>query len=98
MKNLLIGIVLLLAFTSCTKVIISEPVEKKAELTTFTITDNMKLYPPTEFVDGSLWEIIVYYYNKDVIIGFQEIDPILTGDKSKLINDLLKINEIGVGL
>jgi len=45
----------------------------------FQIEDNLKLYPPEEFIDGSLWEIEVYYYSGNTIVKTDNIEPILTG-------------------
>jgi len=86
MKKILISIVLLFVFSSCTKVIINESIDYNTELTTFCIINNLKLYPSIEYIDGSLWEVIVYYYAGNALIDYQVADPILTGEQSKLIN------------
>lgn len=45
-----------------------------------------------EFIDGSLWEVIVYYYIGQNIVKIDSLSPILTGEISSKI-EILSIYE-----
>jgi len=78
--------VLFLVFCiSCDEALL--PVESSSieSATTFQISNNLKLYPPVEFIDGSLWEVIVYYYIGQNIVKIDSLSPILTGEISSKI-------------
>lgn len=78
--------VLFLVFCiSCDEALL--PVESSSieSSTTFQISNNLKLYPPVEFIDGSLWEVIVYYYIGQNIVKIDSLSPILTGEISSKI-------------
>jgi hypothetical protein len=53
--------------------------------TTYQISNNLNLYPPEEFIDGSLWEIIIYYFIGNEIVKIDSIEPVLTGEISSKI-------------
>lgn len=85
--------VLFLVFCiSCDEALL--PVESSSieSSTTFQISNNLKLYPPVEFIDGSLWEVIVYYYIGQNIVKIDSLSPILTGEISSKI-EILSIYE-----
>jgi len=67
---------------SCDDNLISTESLQTETFTTYQISDNLKLYPPVEFIDGSLWEVIVYYFIDDNIVKIDSINPILTGEVS----------------
>jgi hypothetical protein len=89
MKNL-IFILFMIFCISCDENIIpteSLPTESlpTETLTTYQISNNLKLYPPVEFIDGSLWEVIIYYFIGNEIVKVDSINPILTGELSSKI-------------
>ena len=71
---------------SCDDNLISTESLQTETFATYQISDNLKLYPPVEFIDGSLWEVVVYYYIEDKIVKIDSINPILTGEISSKIS------------
>lgn len=67
---------------SCDDNLISTESLQTETLTTYQISDNLKLYPAVEFIDGSLWEVMVYYFIDDNVVKIDSINPILTGEVS----------------
>lgn len=74
-------------FISCNEAIL--PIESQSSPsvtpTTYQISDNLKLYPAVEYIDGSLWEVVVFYYVGKGIVKVDSISPVLTGGKSSKI-------------
>lgn len=70
---------------SCDDNLISTESLQTETLTTYQISDNLKLYPPVEFIDGSLWEVMVYYFIDNNLVKIDSINPILTGEISSKI-------------
>ena len=89
MKNLVFLFSLIL-FVSCDEVLVPPEVPQtkasKGEIsTTFQISNNLELYPRVELIDGSLWEVAIYYYIGDNIVKVDSISPVLTGEISAKI-------------
>ena len=78
-------VLLLIICISCDDNLISTESLQTETLTTYQISDNLKLYPPVEFIDGSLWEVMVYYFIDDNVVKIDSINPILTGETSSKI-------------
>lgn len=81
MKKLVFFLFMIICI-SCDDNLISTESLQTETFTTYQISDNLKLYPPVEFIDGSLWEVIVYYFIDDNIVKIDSINPILTGEVS----------------
>lgn len=58
---------------------------KKEEVTTYQIVNNMEYYPGNIF-DGTMREVIVYYYNGTQITSQKNISLIAPGENSGLID------------
>jgi hypothetical protein len=61
------------------------PTEKSLTIessTTFQISNSLKLYPAVEYIDGSLWEVVVYYFIGSEIVNTDTINPVLTNEIS----------------
>jgi len=85
MKKLYIMLMFGLLFTSCnTNILMSENSEKISD-TTIQISNNLHLYPAEEFIDGSLWDVIVYYYVGTEMVKSDSIGDVLTGSISEKI-------------
>ena len=85
MKKIIFALLMTLVFMSCTDALLpAEPIRTKSQSlnqqTTLQIVNNLKLYPADEFVNGSLWEVELHYFNGDNLIKTVEINSILTGD------------------
>jgi|WetSurMetagenome_2_1015567.scaffolds.fasta_scaffold159919_2 hypothetical protein len=75
---------------SCDEVLVPpEMPQTKASMsepsTTYQISDNLQFHPPVEFIDGSLWEVVVFYYIGNDMVGIDSISPVLTGNISAKI-------------
>lgn len=85
-----IFVLLMIFCISCDEILIpNESLQTKSPasepVTTYQILNNLKLYPNVEFVDGSLWEVVVYYYIGENIVEVDSINPILTSEISEKI-------------
>lgn len=78
-RNLLL--ILFVLFCTC-QLIPQEEIESAAvKRTTMQIQNKVTLFPVTEYIDGSLWEVQVYCFNeKSVVVN--EIAPVPTGTTS----------------
>lgn len=98
MKNLVFLFSLIL-FVSCDEVLVPPEVPQtkasKGEIsTTFQVSNNLELSPPVELIDGSLWEVVVYYYIGDNLVKMDSISPVLTGEisaKKEISSDYEKL-------
>lgn len=74
--------ILLVILSSC-ELIHQDDVESPAvKRTTLQIQNKITLFPKTEFIDGSLWEVEVNCFMRDTLVVY-EISPVLTGTTSK---------------
>ncbi len=91
MKRIIFGLAIILSFASCSK---------KEELpTTYQIFNSTTpVVTAVPYLDGSVYEVIVYHYSGESIIQQDNIDEILTGGgKSRLMDvpdntDLIKVS------
>ena len=92
MKKTLFLFVLLFALVSCDR--------KGEDLTgtTYKIINNMTyLESTTEYLDATLWDIIVYYYVGETMTGQESIDPISPeGGESEVISVSDEIEKIKI--
>ena len=79
---------------SCDEIILPTESLPTESPTTFQISNNLKLYPPVEFIDGSLWEVMVYYYIGKDVVKVDSINPILTDEISAKIEIPSKYEKI----
>jgi len=88
-KLLLLPIsILIFAFSSCSKEVES--------VTTYQILNTCSTTTPMEYLDGSLYEVIVFCYNaKDEIIRTDNLEPIDAGGglskKVTVTNEIVKV-------
>ena len=83
--KLIIYLLILVFFISCDQALLPTESSSIASSTTFQISNNLKLYPAVEYIDGSLWEVIVYYYIGQDIVKVDSLKPVLTGEISSKI-------------
>lgn len=83
--KLIIYLLILVFFISCDQALLPTESSSIESATTFQITNNLKLYPAVEYIDGSLWEVIVYYYIGQDIVKVDSLSPVLTGEISSKI-------------
>lgn len=84
MKKSVFALLIILC-VSCDEILIPTESLPAESPTTFQISNNLKLYPPVEFIDGSLWEVVVYYYIGKDIIKIDSISPVLADEISAKI-------------
>ena len=84
MKSL-IYLLILVFFISCDQELLPTESSSVESATTYQISNNLKLYPAIEYIDGSLWEVIVYYYIGQDIVKVDSLSPVLTGTTSSKI-------------
>jgi len=70
---------------SCDEVAIPTEPQTIGSNTTYQISNNLKLYPCVEYIDGSLWEVVVYYYVGNYVVKTDSLSPVLTGEKSEIV-------------
>jgi hypothetical protein len=98
MKNL-IFLFLLIFCISCEEVLVPpEALQSKASQieisTTFQLSNNLELFPKVELIDGSLWEVTIYYYIGNNLVKMDTISPVLTGEisaKKEISSDFDKL-------
>jgi len=88
MKNLIFLFSLIFCI-SCDEVLVPPEVpQTKASqgetLTTFQISNNLELSPKLDLIDGSLWEVVIYYYIGDNLVNMDSLSPVLTGKISAI--------------
>jgi hypothetical protein len=81
----IIYLLILVFFISCDQALLPTESSSIASSTTFQISNNLKLYPAVEYIDGSLWEVVVYFYIGQDIVKVDSLSPILTGELSSKI-------------
>jgi hypothetical protein len=81
----LIYVLFMVFCISCDEALIPTESSSIELSTTFQISNNLKLYPPVEFIDGSLWEVVVYYYIGQDIVKVDSLSPVHTGEISSKI-------------
>jgi hypothetical protein len=81
----IIYLLILVFFISCDQALLPTESSSIESATTFQISNNLKLYPAVEYIDGSLWEVIVYYYIGQDLIKVDSLSPVLTGTISSKI-------------
>jgi len=84
MKNSIFVLFMILCI-SCDEILIPTESIPAESSTTYQISNNLKLYPPVEYIDGSLWEVVVYYYIGKDIVKVDSINPVLTDQISAKI-------------
>jgi hypothetical protein len=91
MKKLLFAFAIVLFCLSCRK--------EQQPPTTYQIFNNSnRIYTNIEYLDGSMYEVIVYHYNRSSVVRQDTIDEILTnGGETKMIDvpansDLFRIS------
>lgn len=75
-----LSIILLVILSSCQLAPLNE-VESAVKHTTLQIQNKVTLYPVTEYIDGSLWEVQLYCFSGKSLVVY-EIDPVPTGSTS----------------
>jgi hypothetical protein len=81
----LIFVIFMIFCISCDENLVPTESRLTETPTTYQISNNLKLYPPEEFIDGSLWEVIIYYFIENEIVKVDSIEPVLTGEMSPKI-------------
>ncbi|MCX6237613.1 MAG: hypothetical protein NTY07_08675 [Bacteroidia bacterium] len=93
MKKLIFVLFMILC-VSCDEILVPIESATTESPTTYQISNNLKLYPPVEFIDGSLWEVVVYYYIGKDIVKVDSISPVLTDKISSKIEIPSKYEKI----
>jgi len=81
----IIYLLILVFFISCDQALLPTESSSIDSSTTFQISNNLKLYPAVEYIDGSLWEVVVYFYIGQDIVKVDSLSPVLTGATSSKI-------------
>ena len=79
MKTL--SIILLVILSSCQLIPQEEVDSPVGKHTTLQIQNKITLFPITEFIDGSLWEVKLYCFCGDTLVVY-DVNPVLTGTTS----------------